>query len=380
MAEARPHHETRRSVQRRRRRRRRALQGLVSVVVLTALAGLLTDSLRWRDDRPRLAEGAERDRPVPPASTGPSGPARRALSPEDPLRVWIGGDSIAGAVAPVLGQRLGATGVVQPRYLSRVSSGLASPDFWNWPRHAGEELRTHNPEVAVFVIGTNDAITFAGTDADRYRLAVTQMAQVLTDGDREVYWVGTPVLRDERARRGALAVNAITREVLADFPTATFIDAFSLLDDPPGEYTSTLADDDGRRVVVRAGDGVHLTTAGAALVAGTLFDVLDTRWRISAQARPDRPKPLLVSKGTTTGAGGSPPGRSTTGTARRSTGTPGGTGGTTRPAPTSPSTRAPATTVPPPPPPAAPPPSSAPPTSSPPTTTPPATAPSPPST
>ncbi len=377
MAEARPHHETRRAVQRRRRRRRRALQSLLSVVVLVALAGLVTDSLRWRDDRPRLAEGVERDRPVPPAPTEPSRAARRALSAEDPLRLWIGGDSIAGAVAPVLGQRLGATGVVQPRYLSRVSSGLANPDFWNWPRHAADELRAHDPEVAVFVVGTNDAITFADTDTDGYRLAVTQMVQVLTDGDREVYWVGTPVLRDVRARQGALAVNAITREVLADFPTATYIDAFSLLDDPPGEYTSTLPDGDGRRVVVRAGDGVHLTTAGAALIAGTLFDVLDTRWRISVQARPDRPKPLLVSKGTTTGAGGSPPGRSTTGSGRRSTGA---AGGTTRPAPTSPSTRAPATTVPPPPTSAVPPPSGAPPSSSPPTTTPPATVPSSPST
>ena len=47
--------------------------------------------------------------------------------------------------------------MVAPQYDSRVSSGLLTPDFFDWPKHAQEQLAQLDPEAVVFVIGTNDA-------------------------------------------------------------------------------------------------------------------------------------------------------------------------------------------------------------------------------
>ena len=70
--------------------------------------------------------------------------------------MWVGGDSLAGSLGPSLGTIAGATGVVQPYFDSRVSSGLTNPTFFDWPSHAEKEMARLNPEIAVFIIGAND--------------------------------------------------------------------------------------------------------------------------------------------------------------------------------------------------------------------------------
>lgn len=72
------------------------------------------------------------------------------------MRLWIGGDSLAGSLGPSLGKLEGDTGVVKPVFNSRVSSGLASPNFYNWPKHAASDMALYKPETAVFIIGAND--------------------------------------------------------------------------------------------------------------------------------------------------------------------------------------------------------------------------------
>ncbi len=79
------------------------------------------------------------------------------MSVDQPLRLWIAGDSLAGSVGPALGQMTADTGVVAPEYDSRVSSGLLSPNFFDWPDHAKQQLDVIDPEVVVFLVGTNDA-------------------------------------------------------------------------------------------------------------------------------------------------------------------------------------------------------------------------------
>ena len=71
----------------------------------------------------------------------------------------MGGDSLAGSLGPALGERTAETGVVAPTFDSRVSSGLSSPEFFDWPEHATEQLQELEAEVVVFVIGTNDYTT-----------------------------------------------------------------------------------------------------------------------------------------------------------------------------------------------------------------------------
>jgi hypothetical protein len=104
---------------------------------------------------------------------------RVPLNSGDPLRLWIGGDSLAGSLGPSLGELAGKTGVVQPVVDSRVSSGLLSRDFVNWPKRGGEDMVTYNPEVTVFIVGANDAKTVpeAATRDPRWRQQYSELVE-----------------------------------------------------------------------------------------------------------------------------------------------------------------------------------------------------------
>ncbi|HEY7136125.1 MAG TPA: DUF459 domain-containing protein [Acidimicrobiia bacterium] len=350
-----------------RRHLRVATLGAVVVVLLGAFALIATDTLRpARGATPKLAGGTH-------ALTAAGGtlhdsalPPPRRLTPDDPLRLWIAGDSLAGSLGPSLGEQAANTGVVQPVYDSRVSSGLTSPKFFDWPTHASQEIARLQPEAVVFMIGTNDANVEPAdpTWKDQYRALVENMLSVLVGNPaRAVYWVGAPVMRDETLSKHVRDVNAIVRDVIAHHPEVTYIDSYSLFADENGNYLSSTTDANGNRVSLRAGDGIHFSPDGGDRLAQAVYQVLDAHWDITAQAVPSAAKTVIETKGSTQVPGTSrnlgsrkrvtTPSYGTTTTTSRTTTTSGGTTGTssttarTSPpttASSSPPTSAPATT------------------------------------
>jgi hypothetical protein len=296
------------------RRSALAIGGIVAVTLVALGAGalFLSDTLRMHGGaQPALAERIR-------ATTGTTVPAaprgcRSGLTPESPLRLWIGGDSLAGSLGPSLGEQTAATGVVQPVYDSRVSSGLSSPEFFDWPNHAADEMARLNPEVVVFIVGANDWSTPRTTPTDasgqpawraEYAQGVEEMLDTLEGPatraqPRPVYWVGAPTLQERRKDAGAREVNAIARAVVARHPSATYIDAYELFSSSTGAYTATLAGPKSKTVRVRTTDGVHFTPEGGDLLGVAVYGPLDARCRLDAQAVPGRPKPVIQTKGST---------------------------------------------------------------------------------
>ena len=68
----------------------------------------------------------------------------RPLSHAEPLRLWVGGDSLAGALGPALGDLAGATGVVDTHVDYKVSSGL-EPGVRDWQEYAAEAMDEQRP-------------------------------------------------------------------------------------------------------------------------------------------------------------------------------------------------------------------------------------------
>jgi hypothetical protein len=292
--------------QRRALRRRRVLYGMGIVALVVVVALVATDTFRLPQGKgPSLARGASIQGTIGHQGRR-SGAApkveHRPLTPQDPLRLWIGGDSLAGSLGPSLGQMTAATGVVQPQYLSRVGSGLLS-DSWDWPKKAMQEMATVNPEVAVFLIGTNDAVIFNNKDADRYAQKVEDMMTILVgDHHREVFWIGAPVVKDKKLNERVKLVNAIQAETARKFPDVTFVDDYEIFDDDANgdAYTPTTVDPvSGKKTYLRAGDGIHFTAEGGDLLATAIFTPLDAEWNITKQAVPDQPKQVIASKGST---------------------------------------------------------------------------------
>lgn len=306
--------------QRQRRQTRNRILSAVLAVGLAVLAALwFSDTLRIPTDHPSLASGADSDKALDGAKqpvNGAKKPERRDINPLQPMRLWIGGDSLAGALGPSLGTMTAGTGVVQPQYDSRVGSGLISGDI-DWPEHAQSQMDELDPEVVVFMIGTNDANVYSNNQQAEYAQKVTEMMHILVGSDREVYWVNAPVMRDNDLEANVKKVNEIQREVAATIPGVTYVDAHTLFADETGEYQSTLPDATGDDILMRAGDGIHLSGAGGDHLAEAIFALLDPRWRISAQTVVGVEKKVLVTRGSTQVGGSSSNGSGRSGSSGR---------------------------------------------------------------
>ena len=221
------------------------------------------------------------------------------------MRLWIGGDSLAGSLGPSLGDLAGRTGVVQPVFDARVSSGLLSRGFLDWPKRGREDMLLYNPEVSVFIIGANDAKNIAkGTASDarwraQYAALVEEMLTVLRGNGRTVYWVGAPVMADTDYSQRVQGVNDVFREVAARHPDVTYVDAYSLFSGPDGSFASTLPVPGSGVARVRGADGIHFTPEGGDLLAQRVFEQLDPACKVTQQAVAGVTKPTIEAKGST---------------------------------------------------------------------------------
>lgn len=232
--------------------------------------------------------------------------APRALTYADPMRLWIGGDSLAGSLGPSLGKLEGSTGVVKPVFNSRVSSGLNSPNFYNWPKHALSDMSTYKPETTVFIVGANDTSSVVPSKPElwegNYRAKVNTMLDLLgANGARFVVWVGAPRLKDTAMDIRVRLINELARGEVSKRANAEYVDAYALFSDAKGNYSSHLpVGENGKSVRVRTADGVHFTPEGGDFLAQALAEVLERMWGgILRQSEPGKSYAAVPVKGST---------------------------------------------------------------------------------
>ncbi len=111
-----------------------------------ALVGMtLLDRLTVREPAPRTA---------PRSCATPA----RTPTAADPLRIYLGGDSVAVAFAQAFSRLAGETGVVRTRADYHYASGLAHPEYFDWPAQLREQLAVAPLyEVVILLLGGNDA-------------------------------------------------------------------------------------------------------------------------------------------------------------------------------------------------------------------------------
>jgi hypothetical protein len=339
-------------VRKRRSWKRRLLIGVAGTLIVSGAAFALTSPFRSGSDS--AASRSDVGHPAPTAAAVEQH-CRTPLNPLDPLRLWIGGDSLAGSLGPSLGELAGKSGVVQPVFDSRVSSGLLSPDFVDWPKHGVEDMTIYNPEVAVFIIGANDAKNLPkSAEQDpawraQYTALVEQMLAALQGNGRTVYWIGAPVMADTAYSEHVKGVNSIFQEVAAKHPGVVYIDAYSLFSTPNGAFSPMLTVPDGKVARVRADDGVHFTPDGGDLLAKTVFDQLNPQCKITEQAVQGVVKTTIEAAGSSSVPGtrrsGGPTGTTTKPAGTTAPPTPQSTQPAPEPPPTAPaSSAAPPTT------------------------------------
>jgi hypothetical protein len=226
---------------------------------------------------------------MPEPATTTTAPSRREVTAADPLRVFIGGDSMVGQFGPMLENTAEAGGLVEvTEVLYEFSSGLTRPDFLDWPVRLREIRESQDPDVIVLFFGGNDAqaIQIDGTWHEfgsetwmaEYRQRVGDLMAELDEDGRDVYWMGMPIVRSDDFRRKVEVLNEIYRSEAERFDSVNFVDSWSVFAGADGGFSEYLTDANGDLVDMRLNDGIHLTTAGGIRLAEVTFRVIADNW------------------------------------------------------------------------------------------------------
>ncbi|WP_420452794.1 DUF459 domain-containing protein [Ilumatobacter sp.] len=213
-----------------------------------------------------------------PPSTGPP-------TPTDPAEVHIVGDSDAGTFGPYLQSLLDTTLVVDSVLDYEVSSGLARPDFYDWPARLRRTLPDADPDIVVATFGGNDAqpLTVAQEEfevevagpigneeewAAAYERRVGEVMDLLLEDGRRVVWVGIPNASDPELTARFVVQDRAAKAAADARSEVVFVDTWNRFTGRDGGYADFVVDPrDGIGKDVRRSDGFHLNQAGAEILA-----------------------------------------------------------------------------------------------------------------
>ncbi len=250
-----------------------------------------------RGDEDRIDTRVQLSLP-PPAGPLPVTPHRAApKKPEftaaHPLHVWVAGDSLAQVPGDALERVGGPVDVVGVE--SRLATGLARPDLYNWFTRFHELMHGTKPQVAVLSFGADDAHDYmAGLPDDRkvgpfgspswvaeYRRRVEGVTRELNAAGIRTVWLGLPIPDGPGFRRSFPVMNQILESVAARHAALSeYVDVWHLLDSAHGKYTPYLRVH-GKLTLMRAPDGVHYTQAAGDLVAQQVVAQLRKAYRLN---------------------------------------------------------------------------------------------------
>lgn len=220
-----------------------------------------------------------------PTPTPDPRPKLRTPTAADPLRVWIGGDSMVKVLGEAFVRQAAETGVIAAAHDPQLSSGLTRPDFFDWPGHFNQLVQSGRYEVFIVMFGANDSQGIKTPEGQifqpgdpgwtaEYRRRVAGVMDLLGGGNRLVLWVGQPIMRSAEFSQRMAELNAIYREEAAKRPWVQFIDLWPLFQAPGGGYDAYLRDDDGQVKEMRHPDGVHLVRDGGERAARAIMAAL----------------------------------------------------------------------------------------------------------
>ncbi|MGH8925760.1 MAG: SGNH/GDSL hydrolase family protein [Acidimicrobiia bacterium] len=227
-----------------------------------------------------------------PVLTTTTTEARRVVSATDPLRLFIGGDSMVGQFGPMLSNEAEKTGYIDvTEIVYEFDSGLTRTDFLDWPARLREISAEQDPDAIVLFFGGNDAqaIQIEGTWYDygteewlaEYRRRVGDLMNELTADNRDVYWVGMPIVRSDSFREKVATMNGIYESEAAAHPGVNYINSWDVFVGPDGGFSEYLTNEEGDLVDMRLNDGIHLTTAGGIRLARVALAEIVENWQLS---------------------------------------------------------------------------------------------------
>lgn len=288
---------------------RAGINALTATFVVGVLAGLvLTPDGRVWLRHPTIMLGDKAAASAPPAPVAPvvtavAAPVLPAVTPLEarmahgPLRIGVFGDSMADGLYAGLYRDLQHTPNVTVSKFSQVSTGLSRYDYVDIQAKTRGQLDEQPVDVAVMLFGTNDAqgiemdgqIHPFGSDGWKaaYAKRVDDLVALLRSRDVAVYWVGLPRMKRDTFDAKMTLINSVVSARMEALGVP-YIETTPLTSNGEGGYEAYLPTETGRRTLMRANDGIHMSMAGYLRISAPVAA------RLKHDAGLDRPAPVAA--------------------------------------------------------------------------------------
>ena len=137
--------------------------------------------------------------------------------------------------------------------------------------------------MAVILFGTNDAqgISLDGVVHDfgtegwkaAYATRIDNLVAMLRERDVAVYWVGLPRMKSHRFDGRMTLVNDVIEARITALGVP-YLETADLTSNEEGRYEAYLPNASGRKVLMRANDGIHMSMAGYLRMSGPVAERL----------------------------------------------------------------------------------------------------------
>jgi hypothetical protein len=201
------------------------------------------------------------------------------LRPGD--RVFLAGDSLMQGPATQLQARLRAHGI-HPIDSSRVSTGLAYPQFFDWVAKIKSAIINDRVDAVIVFLGANDTFDIyhgqrriiLGTPTWKaaYASRIERIVACARQHKTPLIWLGMPAMNRHDIQPYVPMMNTLFRSVVTKH-RQIYLPTDSVLGQTENQYTPVKIIG-GQRLIVRADDGVHFTPRGWSLVADAVTNRL----------------------------------------------------------------------------------------------------------
>jgi hypothetical protein len=193
-------------------------------------------------------------------------------------RILLVGDSLMQGVAPHLITALKRNYQVESMDLSRHSTGLTYPAFFDWPATVKAAFELEDYQAVIVFLGANDPwdmnlqgkyVRFGSARwQEVYRARVNRIIQTAAEHGARLVWLGVPPLGREDLIGKEPPLNEIYASEAQKYPLfARFVATAPSLSEDGNSFTKFMELPERGSVMVRTDDGVHFTTQGQKLLA-----------------------------------------------------------------------------------------------------------------
>lgn len=202
----------------------------------------------------------------------------------------IGASSIQFAVGVEFERRLPTYEGVKVKRFGKLATGLARPDFFDWPKKLDQLARRFKPDLVIANFGGNGAqdiptagyrkIKFATEEWDRmYRERVKEMIDIARRRGADIVFIGMPNMRESKFAKKMRHINKIQRAI-AEEEGALWISTWEMASTGQGRYRKSI-EYAGKRGLMRTTDGVHYRRLGARFVVDNVLQAIERRYVLS---------------------------------------------------------------------------------------------------